>query len=106
MEIVRQEAAFELHSTTQSLTESHRNEATTAIAYVTNLTENALNRLDKQSQGFQHMAENDERLDARSRQLITARKNQLRNQTKRTRVTRTSETKSQKRTTQIHKHCC
>ena len=82
LEIVRQEAAFELHSTTQSLTESHRNEATTAIAYVTNSTENALNRLNKQSQELQQMAENGERLDARARQMITARKNQLRNQAK------------------------
>ena len=82
LEIVRQEAASVLHSTTQSLTESHRNETTTAIAYVSGLTENALNRLNKQNQGLQQMAENDERLDAISRQMITARKNQLRNQAK------------------------
>ena len=82
LEIVRQEAASELHSAPQSLTESHRHEATSAIAYVTNLTENALNRLNKESQEIQQMAENDERLDARSRQMITARKNQLRNQAK------------------------
>ena len=71
-----------LHSTTQPLTEPHRNEATTATAYVSNLTENAVNRLNKQSQELQQMAENDERLDARPRQMITARKNQLRNQAK------------------------
>ena len=71
-----------LHSTTQPLTESHRNEATTAIAHVSNLTENALNRLNKQNQEPQQMAENDERLDARSRQMTTARKNQRRNQAK------------------------
>ena len=92
MELVRQDAVSELHSITQSLTESHRNEATTAIAYVSNLTENALNRLNltenalnrlnKQSHELQQMAENDERLDARTRQMITARKNQLRNQAK------------------------
>ena len=82
MEIVRQEAASELHSTTQSLTESNRNEATTAIAYVTNLAENAFNRVNKQSQELQQMAENDEQLDARSRQLITARKNKLTHQAK------------------------
>ena len=53
------------------------------------------------------MAENGARLDARSRQLITARKNQLRDQAKEQRVTRTSETKKkQKRTIQIHRHCC
>ena len=92
LETVRQEAASELHSITQTLTESHRNEATTAIAYVSNLaenalnrlnlTENALNRLNKQNQELQQMAENDERLDARTRQLITARRNQRRNQAK------------------------
>ena len=92
LEVVRQEAGAELHSITQTLTESHRNEATTAIAYVSNLaenalnrlnlTENALNRLNKQNHELQQMAENDERLDARTRQMITARKNQLRNQAK------------------------
>ena len=92
LELVRQEAVSELHSITQTLTESHRNEATTAIAYVTNLTENALNRLNstenalnrrnKQSHELQQMAENDEKLDARTRQMITACKNQLRNQAK------------------------
>ena len=82
LENVRQEAASELHSITRTLTESHRNEATTAIAYVNNLTENALNRLNKQSQELHHMAENDERLDARTRQMISARKDQLRNQAK------------------------
>ena len=76
-EIVRQEAASVLHSTAQSLTESRRNEATSAFAYVTDLTENALNRLNKQSQERQQMADNDERLDSRPRQMITARKNQI-----------------------------
>ena len=75
LETVRQEAAPVLQSTTQELTESHRNEA---IAYVANLTENALNKLNKQSQEIQQMASNDER----TRQMITARKNQLRNQEK------------------------
>ena len=41
-----------------------------------------MNRLNKQNQELQQMAENDERLDARSRQMITARKNRLRNQAK------------------------
>ena len=60
MELVRQDAVSELHSITQSLTESHREEASTAIAYVNDLTENALNRLNKQNQELQHMAANDE----------------------------------------------
>ena len=47
-----------------------------------NLTENALNRLNKQNHELQQMAENDERLDAITKQRITARKNQLRNQAK------------------------
>ena len=82
MELVRQDAVSELHSITQSLTESHRNEASTAFAYETNLTENALNRLNKQSHELQQMAANDGRLDERTRQMITARKNKLRNQAK------------------------
>ena len=82
MEIVRQEAVAELHSATQSKTESTRNEATSATAYVANLTKNALNRLKKENQELHQMAENDERLDATPRQMITARKNQLRNQAK------------------------
>ena len=41
-----------------------------------------MNRLNKQSHELQQMAGNDERLDARTRQMITARKNQLRNQAK------------------------
>ena len=82
LEPVRQEAGAELHSITQSLTEPHRNEATTAIAYVSNLTKNALNRLNKQSHELQQMAENDERLDARTRQMITACKHQLRHKAK------------------------
>ena len=45
---------------------------------VANLTENAFNKLNKQSQEIQQMAPNDER----TRQMITARKNQLRNQGK------------------------
>ena len=82
MELVRQDAVSELHSITQSLTESHREEASTAIAYVNHLTENTLNRLNKQSRELQQMAANDERLDERTRQMITARKNKLRNQAK------------------------
>ena len=60
LELVRQDAVSELQSITQSLTESHREEASTAIAYVNDLTENALNRLNKQNQELQHMAANDE----------------------------------------------
>ena len=78
LETVRQQAASVLQSTTQELTESHRNEAS---AYVANLTENTLNALNKlniQSQEIQQMASNDEG----TRQMITARKNQLRNQEK------------------------
>ena len=78
LETVGQQAASVLQSTTQELTESHRNEA---AAYVANLTENtlnALNKLNKQTQEIQQMASNDER----TRQMITARKNQLGNQEK------------------------
>ena len=82
LETVRQEAVAELHSATQPITESTRTEATSATAYVANLTKNALNRLNKESQELHQMAANDERLDARPRQMITARKNQLRNQAK------------------------
>ena len=91
LEKVGHQAASVLHSTTQELTESHRNEA---IEYVANSTENAFNKLIEQNQEIQQMASNDER----TRQMITARKNQLRNQKKRTRDTKTSEPKSQKRT--------
>ena len=52
------------------------------LSPMSNLTENALNRLNKQSQELQQIAENGERLDARPRQMITARKHQLRNQAK------------------------
>ena len=41
-----------------------------------------MNGLHKQSQELQQIAENDEILDARTRQMITARRNQLRNQAK------------------------
>ena len=75
LENVRQQAASVLQATTQELTESHRNEA---IAYVTNLTENAFKKLNKQSQEIHQMASNDER----TRQTITTLKNQLRNQEK------------------------
>ena len=49
LEIVRQGAAPVLQSTTQALTKAHRNEATSSIAYVTKLTENALNKLNKEN---------------------------------------------------------
>ena len=75
LENIRQQAASVLQATTQELTESHRNEA---IAYVTNLTENAFKKLNKQSQEIHQMASNDER----TRQTITTLKNQLRNQEK------------------------
>ena len=75
MENVRQQAASVLQATTQELTESHRNEA---IAYVTNLTEDAFKKLNKQNQEIHQMASNDER----TRQTITTLKNQLRNQEK------------------------
>ena len=75
LENVRQQAASVLQATTQELTESHRNEA---IAYVTNLTENAFKKLNKQNQEIHQMASNDER----TRQTITTLKNQLRNQEK------------------------
>ena len=41
-----------------------------------------MNRLNKQSHELQQMAANDGRLDERTRQMITARKNKLRNQAK------------------------
>ena len=41
-----------------------------------------MNILNKQSKELQHMAANDERLNGRTRQMITARTNQLRNQAK------------------------
>ena len=41
-----------------------------------------MTRPNKQSHELQQMAENDERLDARTRQMITAPKHQLRNQAK------------------------
>ena len=75
LENVRQQAASVLQATTQELTESHRNEA---IAYVSNLTENAFKKLNKQNQEIHQMASNDER----TRQTITTLKNQLRNQEK------------------------
>ena len=78
MELVRQQAASVLQSTTQELTESHRAEAISASVYAANLTENAFKQLNKQSQEMQQMASNDER----SRQTITTLKNQSRNQEK------------------------
>ena len=96
MEIVRQQAASVLQSTTQELTEPHRNEAAAYVANITKNTLNALNKLNKQNQEIQQMASNDER----TRQMITDRKNQLRNQEKE-QDTKTSEPKSQKRTIQI-----
>ena len=75
LENIRQQAASVLQATTQELTESHRNEA---IAYVSNLTENAFKKLNKQNQEIHQMASNDER----TRQTITTLKNQLRNQEK------------------------
>ena len=63
LDIAIQEAAAELHSRTQSIEEPSRNEATSAIAYVANLTGNALNKLDKQSQEIQQIAANDKEQD-------------------------------------------
>ena len=51
MELVRQQAASVLQSTTQELTESHRDEATATIAYMANVTENAFNKLNKTKPG-------------------------------------------------------
>ena len=62
----------------QGQAQSNREEASIALGYVNNLTENTLNRLNKQSQELQQMAANGER----TKQMITARKNQLRNQEK------------------------
>ena len=56
----------------QEQKQSHREEATLATGYVNQLTETALNKLNKQSQERQQMAANDER----TRQRITAHKNQ------------------------------
>ena len=58
--------------------QSHREEAPIALGYVNNLTENALNKLNKQTQEQQQMANQEER----TKQRITAHKNQLRNQAK------------------------
>ena len=89
IELRRQQTASMLEAQRQS----HREEASIALGSVTNLTENTLNRINKQSQEIQQMSVYDER----TRQMITARKNQLRNQAKE-RESRSSETKSQKRT--------
>ena len=79
LENIRQQAASVLQATTQELTESHRAEAIAAIVYAASLTEkNAFTKLNKQSQEIQQMAANDER----SRQTITALRNQIRNQEK------------------------
>ena len=83
---VRQNAAAMLHEQAQSHREeavamlhgqaqSHREEASIALGYVNDLTETTLNRLNKQNQERQQMAANNER----TRQRITAHKNQLRN---------------------------
>ena len=79
LENIRQQAASVLQATTQELTESHRAEAIAAIVHAASLTEkNAFTKLNKQSQEIQQMAANDER----SRQTITALRNQIRNQEK------------------------
>ena len=62
----------------QEQAQPHREEASIALGYVNNLTETALNKLDKQSQELQQMAANGER----TRQRITAHKNQLIHQEK------------------------
>ena len=62
----------------QEQAQPHREEAPIAPGCVNNLTETALNKLNKQSQELQQMAAKDER----TRQRITAHKNQLRNQEK------------------------
>ena len=74
LELVRQNAASMLHAQAQP----HREEASIALGCVNNLTETALNKLNKRSQGLQQMAANDER----TREIITAHKNQVRNQGK------------------------
>ena len=61
IELVRQNAASML----QEQTQAHREEATYAIGYVNNLTETALNKLNKQSQEQQQMAAQDERIKQR-----------------------------------------
>ena len=79
LENVRQQAASVLQATTQELTESHRAEAIAAIVHAASLTEkNAFTKFSKQNQEIQQMAANDER----SRQTITALRNQIRNQEK------------------------
>ena len=78
LEPVRQQGASVLQLTTQELTESHRNEAISAIVYAANLTQNAFKKLNKQNQEIQQVASNGER----TRQMIAARENQLRNQEK------------------------
>ena len=79
LENVRQQAASVLQATTQELTESHRAEAIAAIIHAASLTEKkAFTKFSKQNQEIQQMAANDER----SRQTITALRNQIRNQEK------------------------
>ena len=41
--------------------QSHREEASIALGYVNDLTENAVNKLNQQTQEQQHMYANDER---------------------------------------------
>jgi len=79
LENIRQQAASVLQATTQELTESHRTEAIAAIIHAASLTEKkAFTKFSKQNQEIQQMAANDER----SRQTITALRNQIRNQEK------------------------
>jgi len=79
LENIRQQAASVLQATTQELTESHRAEAIAAIIHAASLTEKkAFTKFSKQNQEIQQMAANDER----SRQTITALRNQIRNQEK------------------------
>ena len=93
LELVRQNVLSELQLLTQSNREeaaarlqeqeqSNIEEATIAIGYVRQLTETALNQMNdkpnEQTQEQQQMAADDER----TRQMVTARKNQLRNQEK------------------------
>ena len=79
LENIRQQAASVLQATTQELTESHRAEAIAAIIHAASLTEKkAFTKFSKQNQEIQQMAANDER----SRQTITALRNQIRNKEK------------------------
>ena len=61
IELMRQQTASML----QVRQQAHREEATPAIEYVKNLTKIALNKLNKQSQEQQQMADQDERTKQR-----------------------------------------